>query len=189
METKNEHSQESGQLARNTEGSARRSRSPRPSLESRPGAVRHRSPARRRSTFPMLLKQPRVPPLSSTQITPLRSTEMPHRGRQRERSPTRQQVAPASVRSTQDGRDRAPSHATMAGRLIKELKASVESQKKDIQNLSERATKIEVEKDRKIKEQEGLIKKLQKKNRILKQQLDAYVTGNQSDSFHHHGEA
>ncbi|KAF5643758.1 uncharacterized protein FTJAE_3057 [Fusarium tjaetaba] len=170
METKNEHSQESGQLALNTEREARRSRSPRPSLKSK--AVRYHSPPQKRPSFPTLLGTPR--------FTPLSSTKMPLQGRQRERTPPRQQTAPGRLSFKQGGHSTA-SHATVESRLIEELGARVESQNKDIRNLLERVTKIEVERDReseknrKIEEQEGLIKTLQEENRMLKRRLDSYA--------------
>ncbi|KAF4414966.1 hypothetical protein FACUT_13800 [Fusarium acutatum] len=104
-------------------------------------------------------------------MTSFRSTEMSHRGSQRERSPPRRQPASYRLGSTQEGRNRAPSHAGAQDRLIKELKANFESQKTDIRNLSKRITEI----DRKVEEQGGLIKTLKEENRILKQQLDLYV--------------
>ncbi|KAF5533601.1 hypothetical protein FNAPI_12618 [Fusarium napiforme] len=166
METKNEHSQESGQLAPNTEREAGRSRNPRPSLKSK--AVRYHSPPQKRPSFPTLLGTPR--------FTPLSSTKMPLQGRQRERTPPRQQTAPGRLSFKQVGHSTA-SHATVESRLIEELGARVESQNKDIRNLLERVTKIEVEseRNRKIEEQEGLIKTLQEENRMLKRRLDSYA--------------
>ncbi|KAF5644470.1 hypothetical protein F52700_2469 [Fusarium sp. NRRL 52700] len=155
------YASQSEQLARTT--AARRSCSPRPSPESRSGAVRCRSPVRQPPTLLRPLNPISVPPASSSQVTPSRPTEMSHWGMQHEHNPLREEPESTRPSSTQGGQNRAPSHATVQDRLLEELRASFESQKTDLRKLS-----------RKVEEQGSLIKALQEDNRILKQKLDQY---------------